>query len=87
MDLKGSNYTIIDEMVPFYQIAIHGYVKLHTGKALNLSGLSEEVFKLPYGAGLYFVSMDAKSELQKYILYTFGSNYDSWKDEMLEIYS
>ena len=42
-----------------------------------------------YGAGLYFVFMDAEStELQNtYYTQYFGSNYDSWKDEMLEIYS
>lgn len=51
MDLKGSNYTIIDETVPFYQIAIHGYVN-YTGKALNLSGdYQEELLKAAeYGA-------------------------------------
>ena len=90
MDLKGSNYTIIDETVPFYQIAIHGYVN-YTGKALNLSGdYQEELLKAAeYGAGLYFVFMDAEStELQNtYYTQYFGSNYDSWKDEMLEIYS
>ena len=59
--------------------------------ALNLSGdYQEELLKAAeYGAGLYFVFMDAEStELQNtYYTQYFGSNYDSWKDEMLEIYS
>lgn len=89
MDLKGSGYTIIDEEVPFYQIAIHGYVN-YAGQPLNLAeNCEEEVLKsAEYGAGLYVTFMDAPiTELQNtYYTQYFGSNYDGWKDKFLEIY-
>ena len=90
MDLNGSVYTIIDETVPFYQIAIHGYVD-YAGKALNLSGdCQEELLKsAEYGAGLYFTFADAEPTVLQNTYYTqyFGANYDSWKERMMEIYS
>ena len=90
MDLNGSVYTIIDETVPFYQIAIHGYVD-YAGKALNLSGdCQEELLKsAEYGAGLYFTFADAETTVLQNTYYTqyFGANYDSWKERMMEIYS
>lgn len=89
MDLNGSEYTIIDETVPFYQMAIHGYVD-YAGEALNLSGdYQEELLKsVEYGAGLYFTFMEAETtELQNtYYTQYFGANYDAWKDRMMEIY-
>ena len=90
MDLNGSEYTIIDETVPFYQIAIHGYVD-YAGKALNLSeNYQDELLKsVEYGAGLYFTFMEADTtELQNtYYTQYFGANYDAWKEKMMEIYN
>ena len=37
MDLSGSGYTIIDEEIPFYQLAIHGFVD-YVGSPLNVCG-------------------------------------------------
>ena len=37
MDLRGNDYTILDECIPFYQLAIHGYIE-YTGDPLNISG-------------------------------------------------
>lgn len=89
MDLNGSVYTIIDETVPFYQIAIHGFVN-YAGEALNLSGdyRMELLKSAEYGAGLYFVFMEAEpTELQNtYYTQYFGANFASWKNKMLEIY-
>ena len=89
MDLNGSGYTILDAAVPFYQIAIHGYVN-YAGEALNLTAdCEEELLKsAEYGAGLYFSLMDADAtELQntKYTQY-FGANYEASKDELFAIY-
>ena len=89
MDLCGTEYTLIDEFVPFYQMAIHGY-KVYTGDALNLaSDSAEELLKsAEYGAGLYYTVMkESPFALQK-TLYTqyFGSSYDIWKERMTTTY-
>ena len=90
MDLKGSEYTIIDSTVPFYQIALHGY-KDYTGEPINVCGNQEEeiLASAEYGAGLYFVFMKESSFTLQKTLYTkyYGSDYDEWKDEFKEIYS
>ena len=90
MDLAGSAYTIIDKQVPFYQIALHGYVN-YTGEPLNLTqDYEEELLKsVEYGAGLSFTLMKESAFTLQNTLYTeyFGADYDSWKDKMLEIYT
>jgi hypothetical protein len=90
MDLRGSEYTIIDEFIPFYEIAIHGY-KNYVGNPINLANdpTTELLTSAEYGAGLYFTLIkESPFALQK-TLYTeyFGANYDSWHDKMMSIYS
>lgn len=90
MDLAGSEYTIIDKKVPFYQMALHGFVN-YTGEALNLTQNPEdELLKsVEYGAGLSFTMMKASTfELQN-TLYTeyFGANYDAWHQKAVDIYT
>lgn len=90
MDLKGSEYTIIDETIPFYQIALHGYVN-YTGNMINVSGNSDEALlnAAEYGAGLSFsVMKESPFTLQK-TLYTeyYASDYDAWGDRIIEIYN
>ena len=62
MDLRGSEYTILDEAVPFFQLAVHGRVN-YTGKPINISGNveNEVLYSAEYGAGLYFTLMDETS--------------------------
>lgn len=90
MDLQGSEYTILDEYVPFYQLAIHGY-KNYTGDPLNLAGDPEEELlrSAEYGAGLYFTVMKESPFVLQKTLYTeyFGSSYDAWHGKMVEIYN
>lgn len=90
MDLQGSLYTIIDQTVPFYQIAIHGYVN-YTGEALNLTqDYEEELLKsVEYGAGLFFTVMKESAFVLQKTLYTqyFGADYSAWKDKMITIYN
>lgn len=90
MDLNGSGYTIIDEAVPFYQIAIHGFVN-YAGEALNLTGdYQEELLKsAEYGAGLNFTFMNADATILQNTYYTqyFGADFNAWKDKMLAIYA
>ena len=90
MDLEGTEYSIIDKKIPFYQLAIHGYVN-YTGEALNLTQntQNELLNSAEYGAGLAFTFMkESAFELQN-TLYTeyFGADYSAWHDEMLEIYT
>ena len=88
MNLTGRKYTIIDQAVPFYQIALHG-LKNYTGEAINLSGdyLNALLESAEYGAGLDFTFMKADTNVLQdsaYSCYTAGS-YDRWKTEVLEM--
>lgn len=90
MDLKGSEYTILDATVPFYQIAIHGY-KDYTGQPINVCGNQEEeiLTSAEYGAGLSFTFMKESSFTLQKTLYTkyYGSDFEEWEEEMKSIYS
>lgn len=90
MDLQGSEYTILDAYVPFYQMALHGYVN-YTGAALNLAGNTEEELlrSAEYGAGLYFTLMRETAFALQKTLYTeyYGSDYAAWHDRMIDIYT
>ncbi len=90
MDLRGSEYTILDECVPFFQLAIHGRVD-YTGDAININGNPENeiLYAAEYGAGLSFTFMHEDSFATQKTLYTdyYGSHFASWKDKMLEIYN
>ncbi len=89
-DLSGVQYKIIDQLVPFYQIATHGYFN-YTGEALNLAqNMQDELLRsAEYGAGLSFTVMgDDAFSLQK-TLYTeyFGASFQDWHPKMTEIYT
>lgn len=90
MELRGNDYTILDGQVPFYQLAIHGYID-YTGYALNISGDdTEELLRsAEYGAGLQFTMMKESAFTLQKTLYTeyYGSDYDAWHDRMLDIYT
>lgn len=90
MDFDGSGYTILDEMIPFYQIALHGYVN-YVGESLNLTGdFNDELLRsAEYGAGLSFTVMDESPfTLQNTLYYMyFGSEYDACRDRIIETYS
>ena len=89
MDLKGSEYTILDECMPFFQMAVHGLVN-YTGYPLNICGNTQEelLVSAEYGAGLSFTLMRESSFALQKTLYTeyYGSSYDAWKQDMLDIY-
>lgn len=86
MDLRGSEYTIIDECVPFFQLAIHGYID-YTGNPINICGNPEEelLYSAEYGAGLQFSLMKETAFVLQNTYYTeyYGSNFDSWHDKMV----
>ena len=90
MDLRGSEYSIIDEYVPFYQMAIHGLIN-YTGFPINICGNEEDqiLYSAEYGAGLMFTLMDESSFSLQKTLYTeyYGSEMDAWHDRMMNIYN
>ena len=90
MNLKGSDYTILDENIPFLQLAIHGYVN-YTGESINISGNQDEevLYSAAYGAGLSFTFMKESAFTLQDTLYThyYGCDYDEWKNNMINIYN
>lgn len=90
MELQGSEYTIIDTYVPFYQMALHGYVN-YTGEVLNLTGETEDELlrSAEYGAGLSFTLMNETAFVLQKTLYTeyYGSDYAAWHDRLVDTYT
>ena len=88
MDLKGSGYTVLDAEVPFYQIAVHGYID-YTGDPINICGndVEELLSCVEYGAGLNFTLMSESAFVLQKTLYPeyYGCEYASWRDRMIEI--
>ncbi|MBR2824458.1 MAG: hypothetical protein IKE24_12340 [Clostridia bacterium] len=86
MNLTGQAYAIVDERIPFYQIAIHG-MKDYTGEAINLSGdyRTRLLECAEYGAGLNFTFMAENTRILQdtaYSCYT-SSGYTYWKDQLI----
>ncbi len=90
MDLGGSEYTILDKMVPFYQLAVHGFAN-YAGESLNLTqDYEDELLKsAEYGAGLSFTFMKETAFAIQSTNYTkyFGAGFDAWENKAKEIYS
>lgn len=90
MDLSGSQYTILDAEVPFYEIAMHGYVE-YSGESLNICGdyQDELLYSVEYGAGLQFTLMKESAFTLQDSLYTkyYGCDYDVWGDRIAETYN
>ena len=88
MDLSGTNYTIIDRHIPFYQIALHG-MKDYTGKPINLSGeyVTEFLKCVEYGSGLNFTFMAENAWVLQDTTHSslFGAAYDAWKGDALQM--
>ncbi len=93
MDLMGGSYDLIDRYVPFYQIALHGYVS-YTGPALNTVGNYRRnlLRSVEYGAGLQFRFFEFDySQLQnsRYATYNnlFSANFADWQEELTAVYT
>ena len=86
MNLTGQAYGIVDERIPFYQIALHG-MKDFTGEPINLAGDYQTVFLecAEYGAGLNFTFMAENTRVlldSDYSCYT-GAGYDYWRESAI----
>jgi len=84
VDLNGTPYSIIDECVPFYQMAIHGMVD-YTGRPINLSGdwQTELLLCAEYGAGLSFTFMEEDGRILQETDHSgyFGAHYAAWAED------
>ncbi len=85
MDLLGEKYTILDQNVPFYQIALHG-LKDYTGESLNLCGdFEQELLRCAeYGAGLNFTFMAENTQILQDTFHSnyYGAYYDGWSEDV-----
>lgn len=90
MVLSNKSFNIVDETIPFYQIALHGIVD-YTAESMNLSQNSEETYlkSAELGAGLYYTLTQSPSSVLQDSKYTeyFATEYDLWKDTVLETYN
>lgn len=90
LNLGTDGYNIIDEDVPFYEIAMHGLVP-YTGEAINLAEDYEKnlLKTVETGAGLYFVFMKADSFKLQNSNYTkyFSSDFSEWSDSTSKLYT
>ena len=90
MVLSNKSFNIVDETIPFYQIALHGLVD-YSAESLNLSQNAEETFlkSAELGAGLYYtITSEPTSVLQdtKYTEY-FATDYSLWKETIVDNYN
>ena len=88
MDLSGTKYSILDQMVPFYQIALHG-LKDYTGAPINLAEDHwQELLKCAEsGAGLNFTFMKEDTRILQDTLHSgyYAAHYDAWDEETIEM--
>lgn len=90
LDIANRTVNIIDEQVPFYQLAMHGLVN-YSGSAINLSEDAEDMIlkSAETGAGLYYTYIfENTSALQdgKYTRY-YACNFGQWKDDTVTLYN
>ena len=89
LPLHGNQYAILDGTVPFYQIALHGYVD-YAGSSINLAYEKDQILleSAEAGAGLQFTFMNASERALQETNYTeyYASNFDEWKEKLTEVY-
>jgi hypothetical protein len=89
MELESKKYNIIDESIPFYQMALHGLVP-YAGTPINLApGYDHAILKsAETGAGLQFMFMQAPGESVQDTQYTqlFASDITRWSDRPMALY-
>ena len=90
LTLHGNQYAIIDAFVPFYEIALHGYVN-YAGMPINLAYDQEQLMleSAEVAAGLQFTFMNAApSKLaETYYSEYYSCCFDEWKQKFAELYN
>lgn len=89
MDISSKAVNIVDEQVPFYQMALHGIVN-YSGAAINLSENQEDniLKSAETGAGLYFTYIYEDTSVLQDGNYTryYACNFGQWKDDTVKLY-
>lgn len=84
--LVGKDYSVLDESIPFYEVALHGS-REYLGEPINLAGdyVTELLNCAEYGAGLNFTFMEEDTDVLLDSMHSCYSsaNYDSWKSVIL----
>ena len=90
LTLHGNQYAILDAFVPFYEIALHGYVN-YAGAPVNLASDKEQLIleSAEVAAGLQFSFMEAGAERIQETFYSeyYASCFDDWKDKFVDVYT
>ena len=90
ISLHGNQYAIIDAFVPFYEIALHGFVN-YAGTPVNLAYEMDQLIleSAEVAAGLQFSFMQADSKKLQETYYTeyYASEFAGWKDKFADIYN
>ena len=88
MDLFGNGYSIVDEDIPFYQIALHGRAN-YASEPLNMAGDWETALlrSAEYGSGLSYAFMaeDADVLVDTYYTQYTGASWDAVKDSAVAV--
>lgn len=88
MDLEGTKYGILDQNVPFYQIALHG-LKDYTGAPINLASDYWQAFlkSAEYGAGLNFTFMAEDTRILQDTTHSgfYAAHYDAWGEDAIAL--
>ena len=89
LTLHGNQYAIIDAFVPFYEIALHGYVN-YAGTPVNNAFEKEQLIleSAEVAAGLNFSFMEASPRRIQETFYSeyYASCFDEWKEQLADIY-
>ena len=90
--LTDNDYYIVDEMVPFYEMLIHGYID-YAGGTINLSDTYDRtdivLSLVETGASPHFMfSAENSSDIKLTGLNRFyATTYENWKDDAIAIYT
>ena len=90
--LSDNDYYIVDEVVPFYQMLIHGYID-YSGSVINLSDTYDKadiiLSLVENGASPHFIfSWESSSDMKNTGLNRFyATTYENWKEDAISIYS
>ena len=89
MPLDASRFSVEDRPVPFYQIALHGYLP-YAGEAVNLAkDYKRNILKsAETGSALYVSFMNAENEslLDTDRSDLYALSYSTWFDDVTELY-
>lgn len=87
---SGSYLTILDETVPFYPIALHGLVDYYDGNYMYYHEPRKQLLEAISKGGL--VSFVMTKEPTEKLLYSdwayyYSSEFDVWKNDVLDLYN